>query len=141
MAPASSCHSRAQPSSPQRKNVTRVLVIDDDASIRQVIAYALADEGYQVDEASDGQTALDLVEHRHPDIILLDMKMPGMDGWQFARLYRQRYGHQAPIIVLTAAQDASQRGWDVNAESYVAKPFEIEVLVARVSAIAKTTGI
>jgi DNA-binding response OmpR family regulator len=137
VAPVSSYPSHARPSSPQRKNVTRVLVIDDDASIRQVIAYALADEGYQVDEASDGQAALDLVEHRHPDIILLDMKMPGMDGWQFARLYRERYGHQAPIIVLTAAQDASQRGWDVNAEGYVSKPFEIEVLVARVSAISK----
>jgi DNA-binding response OmpR family regulator len=121
--------------------VTRVLVIDDDTSIRQVIAYALSDEGYQVDEASDGEAALDLVGRQHPDIILLDMKMPGMDGWQFARLYREQYGHQAPIIVLTAAQDAAQRGWDVNAESYVSKPFEIEVLVARVSAIAKTVGI
>lgn len=121
--------------------MTRVLVIDDDPSIRQVIAYALADEGYQVDEASDGEAALDLVGRQHPDIILLDMKMPGMDGWQFARLYREQYGHQAPIIVLTAAQDASQRGWDVSAESYVAKPFEIEVLVAQVSAIAKTAGI
>lgn len=119
--------------------MTRVLVIDDDTSIRQVIAYALADEGYQVDEASDGEAALDLVERQHPDIILLDMKMPGMDGWQFARLYRERYGHQAPIIVLTAAQDAAQRGWDVDAESYVSKPFELEVLVASVTAISKAS--
>lgn len=120
--------------------MTRVLVIDDDASIRQVIAYALADEGYQVDEASDGQEALDLVGRQHPDIILLDMKMPGIDGWQFARLYRERYDHPVPIIMLTAAQDVAQRGGEVNADSYVSKPFELEVLVERVSAISKAAN-
>jgi DNA-binding response OmpR family regulator len=119
----------------------RVLVIDDDPSIRQVIAYALNDAGYDVDEAADGQAALELVGRQHPDIILLDMKMPRMDGWQFAKLYRERYGHRTPIIVLTAAQDAAQRAADVAAASAVAKPFDLDVLVERVAAIARMLGL
>ena len=105
--------------------MTRVLVIDDDSSIRQVITYALGDEGYEVDEASDGRAALESVSRRHPDVIVLDMKMPGMDGWEFARLYREHYGHKAPIIVLTAAKDAAQRAAEISAESFVSKPFEL----------------
>ena len=118
----------------------RVLVIDDDPGIRQVIAYALGDAGYHVDEASDGRAALELVGRQHPDIILLDMKMPGMDGWDFVQRYRARYGEGVPIIVLTAALDAAQRGADVNAAAYVAKPFDLDVLVERVSAIAGMIG-
>lgn len=115
----------------------RVLVIDDDPSIRQVIAYALGDEGYQVDEASNGQAALELIGRQRPDIILLDMKMPGMDGWGFVKLYRERFDHHAPIIVITAARDAAQRAADVNAVSYIPKPFDLDVLVERVSAVAR----
>jgi len=121
--------------------MTRVLVIDDDPSIRQVIAYALGDLGYHVAEASDGRAALDLIGREHPDLILLDMKMPGMDGWDFVQRYRARYGEGAPIIVLTAAQDAARRGADVNAAGYVAKPFDLDVLVERVSAIARMVGL
>jgi DNA-binding response OmpR family regulator len=117
--------------------MTRVLVIDDDSDIRQVIAYTLADEGFEVDEAADGEAALESVRQQHPDIILLDMKMPGMDGWEFAKLYRKLYAQQAPIIVVTAAHDAARRGMDVNAESYVSKPFDLEVLVRQVSTVAK----
>lgn len=115
----------------------RVLVIDDDPSIRQAVAYALEDEGYQVDEASDGQVALESVARQHPDVILLDMKMPGTDGWEFTKLYRERYDHQAPIIVITAAQDAAQRAADVEAESYLSKPFDLDVLLECVSAVAR----
>jgi DNA-binding response OmpR family regulator len=113
--------------------VPRILVIDDDSSIRQVIAYALGDEGYQVDEASDGETALESVGRQHPDLILLDMKMPGIDGWEFARLYRERYERVAPIIVLTAARDAAQRASDINAVSYIPKPFDLDALLDRIS--------
>lgn len=120
--------------------MTRVLVIDDDPGIRRLIVYALADEGYTVDEAAEGEGALELVSRQHPDIILLDMKMPGVDGWEFAKLYRERYGRRAPIIVLTAAKDAAQRREDIDAEGYASKPFELDDLVARVSAVAKTLG-
>ena len=118
--------------------MTRILVIDDDPGIRRLIAFTLADEGYTVDEASEGDGALQLVEQHHPEIIVLDMQMPGVDGWEFAKLYRERYDRQAPIIVLTAAQDAARRREDIDAEAYVTKPFELDELVAAVSAVAKT---
>ena len=119
----------------------RVLVIDDDPSIRLVIGYVLRDEGYQVDEAPDGQAALESIQRHHPDVILLDMKMPAMDGWEFARRYRERYGHRAPILVLTAAQDAARRGEDVDAEDYLPKPFDLDTLVERISALVDSTGV
>src|SRR4051794_38546039 len=113
--------------------MTRVLMIDDDPDIRQLIAFALVDEGFEVDEAADGHEALELVGRQHPDVILLDMKMPGMDGWEFVKVYRERYGHQAPIIVITAAHDAAKRGAHVKADSYLSKPFDLDMLVERVS--------
>jgi DNA-binding response OmpR family regulator len=102
-----------------------------------VIAYALGDEGYEVDEAPDGRAALELVNRRHPDIIILDMRMPGMDGWEFTRLYNERYGQRASIIVVTAAQDAGQRSSAVNASGYLSKPFDLDVLLEQVSAMDK----
>jgi DNA-binding response OmpR family regulator len=119
------------------ENMTRVLVIDDDPDIRQLITIALSDEGYQVDEASDGRAALDLLAHTHPNIILLDMRMPGMDGWQFVQRYRELYGRRSPIIVVTAAHDPSRRGAEVDADSYLSKPFDIGDLIERVSALTK----
>lgn len=121
--------------------MTRVLLIEDDASIRQVVGYALSDEGYQVAVAPDGQAALEAVSRQQPDVILLDMKMPGMDGWEFVKLYRMRYGHAAPIIVFTAAQDAAQRAADVGVEGYISKPFDLDVLVKRVSTIVQRGGV
>ena len=120
--------------------MVRVLVIDDDPSIRQVVGNALSDEGYDVDEAADGRAALAAIDRAHPDVILLDMKMPGMDGWEFVRRYRARYGHRAPVVVLTAARDAARRGADVDAEGYLAKPFDLDVLVERVEAIVRGAG-
>ena len=117
--------------------MTRVLVIDDDPAIRQVIAFALGDEGFQVDQARDGLAALELVGRQHPDVILLDMRMPGMDGWEFVKRYRERHHRQAPIIVLSAAQDVAQRGADVDADGYLSKPFDLDTLVQRVSALAR----
>jgi DNA-binding response OmpR family regulator len=114
--------------------MARVLVIDDDPSIREAIGFVLGDEGFQVEEAPNGLAALAAIDRRHPDVILLDMKMPVMDGWEFARRYRARYGRRAPIIVVTAAQDAAQRGADVGADDYLAKPFDLDVLVQRVIA-------
>jgi CheY-like chemotaxis protein len=116
--------------------MTRVLVVDDDPSIRQVIVYALGDEGYQVDEAADGAAALEVIGRHHPDLILVDMKMSGMDGWEFVRRYRQQYDRWAPIVVLTAAQDAARRGADVDADDYIAKPFDLDVLIERIAALA-----
>src|SRR4051812_8385744 len=99
-----------------RNSMTRVLVIDDDPDIRRMITFALSDEGFQIEEASDGNAALDLLDRRHADVILLDMKMSGMDGWDFMKHYRDLYGHRAPIIVITAAPDHTQQPAEIDAE-------------------------
>ena len=76
-----------------------------------------------------GQEALERVAQEMPAVILLDMKMPGMDGWEFAREFRDRYDHLAPIVVLTAAEDARKRVEEIGAEGYLSKPFEIDDLI------------
>ena len=120
--------------------MARVLVIDDDPSIRQVVAFVLADEGHEVAEAGDGEAALAAIERGHPDVIVLDMKMPGLDGWAFVERYRARYGRRAPIVVLTAAQDAARRAAEVGAEAHLAKPFDLDELVEVVAALARGAG-
>ncbi len=98
----------------------------------------MSDEGYLVDEASDGERALEAIARHHPDLILLDMKMPVMDGWEFARRYRERYDHRAPIVVVTAATDAARRGADVEADDFLAKPFDLDDLIDRVGATMRS---
>jgi len=120
--------------------LTRVLVVEDVSDIRQLVVYALEDEGYEVVEAVDGQAALDLISEQHPDVIILDMSMPVIDGWKFAELYRERYASRAPIIVLTAAHNAAKRAADIDADAYVPKPFTLGALLERVSAMAGRTG-
>jgi len=115
----------------------RVLVVDDDPTIRQMVAFVLIDEGYAVDQASNGAFALQLIEKKSPDIILLDMMMPGMNGWEFSRLYRDRYERRAPIIVFTATRDAAERGTDVGAETVVAKPFDLDELVKTIESVLR----
>ena len=115
----------------------RILVIDDDESIRDFTHTALADAGYEVVEAADGATALDLIGTSRPDVILLDMLMPLMDGWEFARLYHETPGPHAPIIVVTAARDAGARAGQINAAGCLAKPFRLDALFA---CIAQVTG-
>ena len=110
----------------------RVLVVDDEPSIREVLCDVLHDEGYAVDEAEHGAAALDAVATHAPDVILLDMRMPILDGWGFAREYRTRPGPHAPIIVMSAAMNASAWAAEVAAAGVVPKPFELEALLAAV---------
>lgn len=107
----------------------RVLVVDDDPAILDFVSMALADEGYDVESATDGQAALEAVHSRPPDLILLDMRMPIMDGWQFAAAYAAQPGPHAPIIVLTAAEDAANLAKEIHAQGYVAKPFALDDLL------------
>jgi CheY-like chemotaxis protein len=107
----------------------RILLIEDDAAVREMIALALTNEGYAVQSAADGAAALALIEHSPPDVILLDMKMPVMDGWAFAAQYEQQLAARVPIIVLTAAQDAGRRATEIGAVDYLAKPFNLEALL------------
>jgi two-component system, chemotaxis family, chemotaxis protein CheY len=94
----------------------RVLVVDDDPDIGEFVSLALADEGYDVTTALNGRAALGRAEERPPDLIVLDMRMPVMDGWEFARTYRERPGPHAPILVLTAARDAAERAKAIEAD-------------------------
>jgi len=94
----------------------RVLVVDDE-SIREMVDMALSSEGHQVLTAPHGRAALDVTAKSPPDVILLDMKMPVMDGWEFARVYRAAPGQHAPIVVVTAAADG-----------HLPKPFDLEDL-------------
>jgi CheY-like chemotaxis protein len=119
------------------KAARRILVIDDDASIRDMVALLLEDEGYQVSTASDGQEALALLAQTPPDLILLDMKMARMDGWQFTERYRQLDAAQAPVVVMTAAQNAEARATKVAADGFIAKPFDLDALL---QVIAEHTG-
>lgn len=106
----------------------RILVVDDDEAIQELIATTLIDEGYQATTAPHGAAALKLIDEP-PDLILLDMRMPVMDGWQFAQAYRAGPGPHAPIIVLTAARDAAGVAAQIGAVAYLPKPFLLDDLL------------
>jgi two-component system chemotaxis response regulator CheY len=106
-----------------------VLVVDDDESIREFISLALMDTGYCVAAATDGAAALGTIPRFHPDLILLDMRMPVMNGWEFAATYRAAPGPHVPIIVLTAARDAAESAAEIQAQAYLAKPFDLDRLL------------
>src|SRR6187200_3004810 len=86
----------------------RILLVDDDEGIRQIVSIFLGDEGYATAQAGNGRAALDLLDEFRPDIILLDLRMPVMDGWEFVRTYRQLPGPHVPIIAFVAALRGEQ---------------------------------
>lgn len=109
---------------------SQILVVDDDPSILTTLAEFLDMEGYTVQTASNGAEALKTVERSQPALVLLDMRMPVLDGWGFAQALRAQ-GRRLPIMVMTAAQDARQWAEEVGAAGYLAKPFDLmEVLSA-----------
>ena len=107
-----------------------VLIVEDDDAIRTGIAWALADAGYSVLEAEHGQAALDQIAANRPDLILMDMRMPVMDGVEFVHRYRQLPGPNAQLVVMTAAHEAEDRIRRVEADSFIAKPFGVTALLA-----------
>jgi two-component system chemotaxis response regulator CheY len=111
----------------------RILVVDDDTSIRSFVEMALDGEGYAVSTANNGAQALTVSSQQPPDLILLDMRMPVMDGWTFARRYRDQDGPHAPIVVITAATDAGERAAEIQADGYLGKPFDLDELLGLVS--------
>src|SRR5690349_18916170 len=110
----------------------RVLVVEDDDSIRDLVDLVLTSAGYETMTASDGAIALQVLGTVHPDLVLLDMRMPVMDGWELARQYRAMPGPHAPIVVMTAARDAAQRAAEIDANGYLGKPFDMRELLALV---------
>jgi CheY-like chemotaxis protein len=101
-----------------------ILVIDDDPSILDTVSEILEFEGYLVQTAANGAEGLRYVEQSAPALILLDMRMPILDGWEFARALKER-GIALPIVVMTAAQDARRWALEIGATAYLAKPFEL----------------
>lgn len=111
-----------------------MLVVEDDDDIRAMIELTLVAEGHEVLLASNGAEALARLRDRTIDLVLLDLKMPVMDGWEFARRYRESDGN-APIVVLSAAQDAERHAREIGAKHALAKPFDIDSLVAVVASV------
>ena len=116
---------------------TTILAADDDPQLLRLITRNLQLEGYDVLAASDGQQALELIENNAPDLVLLDVMMPRMDG--FTVCYRVREFSSVPIIIITArGQDQDKvRGLDLGADDYLTKPFSVDELLARVRAVIR----
>lgn len=112
----------------------RILLVDDERPIVESLRYALEKEGYDVLEASDGSEALALAEKTPPDLVLLDIMLPGMSGFEVCRVLRKE--STVPILILTARTDESDRvvGLDLGADDYITKPFSVREVLARVRA-------
>ncbi|HEX5578875.1 MAG TPA: response regulator [Candidatus Limnocylindria bacterium] len=108
-----------------------VLVVDDDAAIRNAVRDLLESAGIAVETATDGADALEKVSRHRPRLVLLDMRMPVLDGWAFASALRER-GVSLPVVVMTAAADASRWADEIGAIGVVAKPFGVAELVSAV---------
>ncbi|MFG2913172.1 response regulator transcription factor [Kitasatospora sp. NPDC048298] len=117
-----------------------VLVVEDDPGVRSTLDHLLRFEGYRVLTTADGQEALELLEHRRPDLALVDVVMPRLDGLALCRMLRRR-GDRLPILVLTARHQLGDRvaGLDAGADDYLAKPFATEELLARIRALLRRT--
>lgn len=114
-----------------------VLVVDDELRIREVVEYALVREGFRVTLAVDGQAALDLAERDPPDLVVLDVMLPEIDGLEVCRILRRR--SRAPILFLSARAEEVDRvvGLELGGDDYLAKPFSPRELVARVRAVLR----
>jgi len=115
----------------------RILVVEDEKALLESLTYNLRHQGYIVDPVSDGLEALDSARKNHPDLILLDIMLPGMDGFEIARTLRQEMN--TPILMLTARDDEIDRvvGLEVGADDYMTKPFSLRELQARVKAMLR----
>jgi len=121
--------------------VNTVLVVEDDPDVRTALTRALSFEGYEVSIAEDGGRALEAVRQNPPDVIVLDVMMPFVDGLETCRRLRAR-GDETPILMLTALGDVSDRvdGLDAGADDYLAKPFALEELLARIRALLRRSS-
>jgi DNA-binding response OmpR family regulator len=114
-----------------------VLVVDDERNVTQLVRLYLTSDGFHVETATNGQEALEKSHTVHPDIVVLDLGMPGMDGWEVCR--RLRVESDVPIIMLTARTDDVDKivGLELGADDYVTKPFNPRELVARIKAVLR----
>ncbi len=117
-----------------------ILVVDDKANVRTLVRDYLAEQGFHVVTADNGQNALYEARHQKPDLILLDIMMPTMDGYEFIRTFRKE--SETPIILLTAKLEESDKviGLELGADDYITKPFGMRELVARIKTVLRRAG-
>jgi two-component system phosphate regulon response regulator OmpR len=118
-----------------------VLIVEDDQAIREMVADYLGGQGYEVQQAQSGGDMRETIERHLPDVVLLDVRLPGEDGLTLARYLRERY--DVGIIMVTAANDVVDRvvGLEVGADDYVTKPFDPRELLARVKSVMRRLGV
>ncbi len=109
-----------------------ILVVEDDPDLLALMEMILVDAGRGVRTAPEGAAALERAAEQLPSLVFLDMRMPGMNGWDFAREFRARHGRACPIVVVTAAENARQRAEEIGADAWLAKPFDIDEVLALV---------
>ena len=116
------------------KDSKTILIVDDEPPIREVLVYNLKKEGYNVIEAEDGITAVDIATEQRPDLILLDIMLPKLDGLSVCKRIKNTYN--VPILMLTAKDSEIDKilGLELGADDYITKPFSVRELVARVKA-------
>ena len=118
----------------------KILIVEDEPSLQETLAYNLEKQGYSAATAGDGRTALELARQAKPDLVVLDIMLPQLDGVEVCKILR-REGFSAPIIMLTARDDEIDRvvGLEIGADDYITKPFSMRELIARVKAQLRRT--
>jgi two-component system response regulator RegX3 len=120
--------------------VTRILIVEDDDSMREALAFLLEREGYDIDVAASGTAAITTFDLRRPDLVLLDLMLPGMSGMEVCKALRTRAA--TPIIMLTAKDSEVDKvvGLEIGADDYVTKPYSTAELLARIKAVLRRGG-
>lgn len=115
----------------------RILIVEDEGSVAEAVSYTLEQEGFETQIAADGKEALDAFEAAPPSLVILDLMLPGLSGWQLFTAFRRK--RDVPIIMLTARTEEADRvaGLEMGADDYVPKPFSMRELVARVRTVLR----